>query len=149
MSANEAASSERAAGTDQAAAPETGTTEAPLPPRSSARRLFATTILGLEAVIIVLAGLVLVRLEPHNEAAIWVVTAVVLVLALAAIGTLRSGVGIGIGSVLQIALVLSGIWIPMMWILGGVFLILWVMAVVLGTKIDRERKAYWEEHLAE
>ncbi|MFV0634785.1 DUF4233 domain-containing protein [Demequina sp.] len=45
-----------------------------------------------------------------------------------------------LGWILQLPLLLGGLLVPMIAVLGAVFLVLWIMALRLGGKIDRERK---------
>lgn len=111
----------------------------------SARRMFCSTILILEVVVLVLTGVVAMRLRlADSSGQVWLVTGVLILLAIVAAGTLRTGLGYGIGSVLQVAVVASGAIIPTMWFLGAVFGGLWIMALALGRKIDSERVARWE-----
>jgi hypothetical protein len=73
-----------------------------------------------------------------------VVTALVTGLGLAAAcvvvaGMLRHSWSYGVGWAIQVAAVALGVVVPVMFVLGGVFLALWAGAVLLGAKIDRER----------
>ncbi len=97
--------------------------------------------------MVFIAGLVAVRLElaPSSEA--WIVAGLLAGVAVAAMATLRSGIGYGIGSVLQIAVVLSGLVVSVMWFLGAVFAVMWIAALIVGGRIDKERIERWEaEH---
>ena len=53
------------------------------------------------------------------------------VLFLVAAGTVRRGVGIGLGSVLQIPFLLTGIWLLAMLFLGAIFAAIWVRVLLL------------------
>jgi hypothetical protein len=65
----------------------------------------------------------------------------VLVLALfVTAGVLRWRWGIVLGSVLQVAVMLTGVFIPAMWFVGGLFAILWSYAIYTGIKLDSQRK---------
>ena len=59
-------------------------------------------------------------------------------LLLAAGGLGRPG-GYVVGSVLQGPVLAAGLLVPTMWVVGGVFVVLWVTALRLGGRIDRER----------
>ena len=39
-----------------------------------------------------------------------------------------------------------GLVVPMMFVVGGIFVVLWFVALRLGGRIDRERAAYDAEH---
>jgi hypothetical protein len=45
------------------------------------------------------------------------------------------------GWVLQIVVVLLGIWVPLMYLLGTIFLGMWGWAMIAGATIDRARAA--------
>ena len=65
----------------------------------------------------------------------------VLVLALfVTAGVLRWRWGIVMGSVLQVAVMLTGIFVPAMLFVGGVFAILWSYGIYTGVKLDSQRK---------
>jgi hypothetical protein len=48
-----------------------------------------------------------------------------------------------------VAVFATGFVVPTMFALGIIFAGLWLMADVLGRKIDREREAAWREYWAE
>ena len=45
-----------------------------------------------------------------------------------------------LGSILQVPLLVGGLIDPMITVIGAVFVVLWIMALRLGGRIDRERK---------
>ena len=105
----------------------------------SARRQFAATILVLEAFVVGFAALVAFGLRAADPAVVWGLgggLALSLVLAAGVLG--RPG-GYVVGSVLQVAVLAAGVVVPMMWVVGGIFVLLWVVALRLGGRIDRER----------
>ncbi len=105
----------------------------------SARRQFAATILVLEAIVVVFATLVAFGLRVAPPTTTWVLGgALTLSLVLAAGVVARPG-GYVVGSVLQVAVLAAGVVVPMMWVVGGIFAVLWVVALRLGARIDRER----------
>lgn len=105
----------------------------------SARKLFASTVLVLEAFLVLFAGLVAYGLRLAEPVAVAAVAGAVAAVALAAAGLLRYQAGYVLGWAVQAWLVLSGLLIPAMFVLGGVFAALWVVGLRLGTRIDRER----------
>jgi hypothetical protein len=57
-------------------------------------------------------------------------------------GMLRSRAGYLLGWAVQVALVATGIWVPAMYLLGAVFGALWVTALRVGGRIERERERH-------
>ncbi len=122
----------RARGSDAAPAPA-GTSR-------SARRQFASTILVLEAFVVGFGALVAHGLQVAPATVVWGVGgALALALVLVA-GMLRWPGGYVAGSALQVALVLTGLGVPTMFVVGAIFVVLWVVALRLGGRIDRERR---------
>ena len=65
----------------------------------------------------------------------------VLVLALfVCAGIVRWRAGVVLGSVLQVAVMATGFFVPAMWFVGGIFAILWAYAIYTGVKLDRQKK---------
>ncbi len=98
-------------------------------------------ILCLEAVTLGLTIPVLIGVagvEPATALAVGLGLAVAcIVLA----GSLRADWVYYLGWLIQVAAVALGFWIPVMFVLGGIFAVLWGMADHLGRKIERERAA--------
>ena len=72
-------------------------------------------------------------------------------LASAAVLGLLSGVqrwraGRVAGSVAQVAVLAGGFWVPMMFAIGGLFVVLWFAMLRLGARIDRERAVFDAAH---
>ncbi|MFC8921448.1 DUF4233 domain-containing protein [Cellulosimicrobium sp. NPDC057127] len=125
-------------------------------PKKSAREQFASTTLLLEAFLVVFATLVAYGLRdvPYSRGplelptptTIWVVGGalfLVLVVLSRTVGTPGGYVG---GSVVQVPVLGFGLVVPMMFVVGGIFVALWVVSLRLGGRIDRERAAYDAEH---
>ena len=112
------------------------------------RTLCASTLIG-EAFVIGLAGLVAMNLSGYPASTVWTVggTAMVLCVLLTAVIT-RPG-AVAVGWVLQAGLIASGFVVPMMFLLGAVFALLWGTAYFLGRKIERERAAAYAAYDAE
>jgi hypothetical protein len=95
-----------------------------------------------ESVVVFFATLVGFGLQVHPDpAVIWGVgvgLSVILMLFPAVLG--KSGT-YAIGWVLQIIVVLLGIWVPLMYLLGTIFLGMWGWAMIAGATIDRARAA--------
>jgi|ERR687883_586976 hypothetical protein len=105
----------------------------------SPRRTLAAATISMEALVLFLGGLVakdLSRLPPGTALGIfWALAAACLVAA----GLLRGRIGYPVGWFVQAAAVISGIWVPVMFFLGGVFAFLWYAALSQGARMERGR----------
>ncbi len=118
-------------------------------PQKSPRRAMAAAVLALEGITIALSAPVAISVEGANRAlALWVALGLA-VAALLLAGMLRHRWGYWAGYALQVAVFATGFVVPTMFALGIIFAGLWLMADVLGRKIDREREAAWREYWAE
>jgi len=103
------------------------------------KRAMAATVLVFEAMLVFFASLVakdLSGLSTGEAVGGGVALALLLLLASGLLG--RPG-GYWVGSALQVLVVGTGLVLPAMIGVGLLFTGLWVAAVVLGTRIDRER----------
>lgn len=112
----------------------------------SYRHLFNRATLGVEIIVIFIAGLTAYGLNMAPTAQVWVTTGAVGLLCMIALGLARLPVGIGFAGGVQLILIASGLIIPSMWFLGGLFAVIWLVGVILGHKIDREKREYMETH---
>lgn len=104
----------------------------------SAQKMFAQTILSLEIVVVFFAGMTAWSLKLAEPGTVWALTGGLIGVAVLAMA-FPGRVGYSLGSVLQLAVLASGFLIPTMWVLGGIFALLWITALVLGRRIDTER----------
>ncbi len=95
-------------------------------------------VLVLEAVVIALTIVPAVKLEhvAPGTAGITAAVAVVLALVLAALARRWLAVTLVGGSVLQALVIASGVVLPVMYILGGIFALLWVTGIWLGHRVE-------------
>lgn len=103
-------------------------------------KVLGSSVLATEAIVVFLA--LLVASGTGSIASQWTSVIVGLVLAavlIASIGVLRRPWGAWWGSIMQVVVVAIGFWVPMMFIVGGIFAVLWFFAVKLGTRVDRLR----------
>jgi hypothetical protein len=78
----------------------------------------------------------------ENAATVWAAglsLAVIFIITPAVLGKPGSYV---FGWALQIAVIFTGVWVPLMYFVGGIFLCLWIWAMVAGGTIDKARAAY-------
>lgn len=105
------------------------------------RTLCASTLIG-EFFVIGFAGLVAMKSDDLTNTTVWTVCGIGMLLSVLLCGMITRPGGVQLGWALQIALVLSGFVVPMMFILGLVFGGLWWASVHYGRKVD-EAKARW------
>ncbi len=61
------------------------------------------------------------------------------VACVAVAGLLRNRFGYVLGSALQLAVLATGLWVSVMFAIGWIFALLWVAALVVGRRVERER----------
>jgi len=112
-------------------------------------RRFAGIVVGSQTLVVFLGALVAwaIAKAQHNAAhtSYLVVGLVLAVLCVVAAGTLRRPWGVTLGWVVEIATVLAGFVLPMMFVVGVMFLALWVTALVQGRKMDALTARYQEQ----
>lgn len=104
------------------------------------KRTLAATMLVLEAMSVFFAALVAMRVSADLDMGRSL--AVIGGLALACLvtaGLLRWRLGYVIGSLLQVPVIATGLWVPTMYFVGGVFAVLWALALKVGGRVEREQ----------
>lgn len=122
--------------------PEPQSATADAPSRRSFRHLFGSAVLGTQVLVFAFAGLAAYGLRLAPPELIWPIVGFAVALCLAALALMRGLPGRILGSIVQVVGILAGLVIPMMWFLGAVFALLWILGMLLGGKIDREKTAY-------
>ena len=105
--------------------------------RTGMSRLTAT-VLVLEAFIIALTIVPAVKLEDATPASAGAAAgiAVVAAIVLAVLARRRLPVTLVGGSLLQLLIIASGVVLSVMYILGGIFALLWVTGIWLGHRVE-------------
>jgi hypothetical protein len=101
-----------------------------------------SAVLAFEGLVAMFAGLVAMAQSSLGKGPSLIGAAVLMVLCFLAAGLLRTPVGVGLGWLLQVLMIGTGFWVPMMFFLGIVFAALWVTALRTGGRIDREKAAF-------
>jgi hypothetical protein len=109
------------------------------------RRTLAAATVSLEAFVVFFAGLVAKDLSSLSPGAALGLFSALAAACLLTAALLRRPWGYAFGWVVQAAVVASGFWVPVMFVLGGVFAVLWWVALTQGARIEREREAYARE----
>jgi hypothetical protein len=98
----------------------------------------AATILAVEAIVIGLAIPVAVAVSDVDASTAVPVGVAVIVACVAAAALVRKGrAGYILGSVLQVLAVALGFVVPVMFVLGGIFALLWFVTLRLGRAVER------------
>ena len=113
----------------------------------STKRALSSILMAFESLVVFFATLVAFgtkALGPstENAATVWAFglgLAVALIVTPAILGKRGSYVW---GWILQVIVVFLGVWVPLMYVVGGIFLCLWIWAMVAGGTIDKARAAY-------
>jgi hypothetical protein len=110
-------------------------------------KVLPPAVLFLEAIVVALAIPVALTTGGRGAAVGWVLAALAVLLVLAS-GMARSPRGVVVGSVLQVAVIASGILLPAMVLVGLIFLGVWLTALYYGSKADRIEAQYKAEAAA-
>ncbi|HLS01604.1 MAG TPA: DUF4233 domain-containing protein [Beutenbergiaceae bacterium] len=116
-------------------------------PQRSARKMFATATLSLQALVLFFATLVAHGLADLPRGIVWGVGCGLALACILIVGTLRFEWGYWLGWVVQVPVLICAIWLPAVGIIGVVFLAIWWWGEQAGKKIDRER-AQFQHHQA-
>ncbi|GAA3561189.1 DUF4233 domain-containing protein [Kribbella ginsengisoli] len=104
-------------------------------------RSLAGIVLGFEFIVLALVTPVMISVADVKPGTALPVCLGLAVLALVAAGLLRNQAGYVLGSIIQVAAVGLGFVVPVMFVLGLAFAAFWVMAIVLGRRIDEAKAA--------
>lgn len=120
--------------------------------RRSVKVMFASTVLLLEAFVVLFATLVVFGLR-SDTIPVSVILGIGLTLSavlIAACALLTKSYGILLGWVLQVLIIATGLVEPMMFIVGILFALTWLYGIRTGARLDRENlqrdreQAEWE-----
>lgn len=114
----------------------------------SPRRGMCAAILSLEAITIGLSTPVMATVEGLAlDTALWIGLGLCAACLMVA-GLLRAEWAYLLGWLIQVAAIGLGFVVTMMFVLGGIFALLWATAYLLGRKIERERAAAYAAYRA-
>lgn len=125
-------------------------------PKKSALVQFTSTTLLLEVFLVLFATLTVWALRDsefgrgplriESSATIWVLGGVLALVLMILSRAQGSVAGRAAGTVAQLPVLAMGLLVPMMYLVGGIFVVLWIYALRLGARVDRERAAYDAAH---
>lgn len=99
-------------------------------------RGMASAVLVLESVVLFLSTPVMIQVSGVEQTVALAGGLGLAVLAVLTCGTLRRSWGYVLGSLVQVASIALGFAVPTMFVLGGIFALLWATALVLGHRIE-------------
>lgn len=114
------------------------------PAEKSTKRALASMLMAFESFVMFFATLVAFGLKVAGEngaLVVWCVgggLAAVLILTPAILGKPFS---YWFATGIQLAVLFTGIWVPLMWLVGAIFICLWAWALIAGSTIDAARRA--------
>ncbi|MCI9887202.1 DUF4233 domain-containing protein [Micrococcales bacterium 31B] len=118
------------------------------PPRS-VKVIFSSSVLMCEAFVVFFSTLVAYGLGDHSRIVVWIVGLALAIVLVGACATLKRSWGFLLGHVLQAAIIALGFLVPAMFVVGIAFAALWAFGVYQGARMDRERRAWDAQVLAE
>jgi len=108
----------------------------------STQRTLGSMLMAFEAFVVLFATLVAFGLKAADTTSVWVVGLTLSLLLIATPGVLGKKFSYHWGWALQILVLLTGIWVPLMWFVGGILICLWAWAMIAGSTIDKARANY-------
>ncbi|GAB4084913.1 hypothetical protein GCM10028784_15430 [Myceligenerans cantabricum] len=124
--------------------------------RPSALVQFTSTVLACEAVLVLFVTLVAFGLrdlayergplQSDSAALVWGVGGGLTLLLLVLSRFTARPAGIVAGTLGQVLVLATGLAVPLATVVNLVFVVLWVVALRLGSRVDRERAAYDAAH---
>ena len=108
----------------------------------SVTEMLLSIVLGLEAVLVFFVMLVVYGLKSLEPALAFGGGIALIVVLLLAGRLLKYPWGVWLGWALQLVLLASGLLIPLMYLIAGGFLAIWIYCFVKGRQIDHQKAAY-------
>ncbi len=115
-------------------------------PKRPARPQFTSMILVLEGVLVLFGALTASGLDLMPPGVLWPAAGALFVALLLLSRLVTAPGGYIAGSVAQLVVLACGLVLPAMYAIGGVFVVMWVVALRLGGRIDAERAAWDAAH---
>ncbi len=107
----------------------------------SVRQSLGSIVLAFEVIVVFLAALVAFGLKAQPGPVALIGGGAICLALVITLGLLRFKWGFVLGWVLQGVIVATGIFVPVMWLIGLIFAGMWVYCMVVGGRIDRQKAA--------
>lgn len=104
-------------------------------------KVLGSAVLGMEAIVILLATTWASAMGPASPAVAWALGVLLMVLLVAGTRVVTKPYGVTVGWILQVLVLATAFVVPPMWIVGGVFAILWFFAVRTARRVDAAQPA--------
>ena len=105
-------------------------------------RVLGSSVLAFEAIVVLLATALTASATDVGTAAAWISGFVLMVLLIVGAGLLGRPYGVAFGWVLQALVLASAIFAGWtMLVVGGIFVVLWFIAIRTGRRVDALRQA--------
>ena len=105
----------------------------------STQRTLGSMLMAFESFVVFFATLVAFGLKVADGPTVWSVGLAISFLFIMTPAILGKKFSYAWGWFLQIVVVALGIWVPLMYVIGGIFVCLWAWAMIAGGTIDKAR----------
>jgi len=105
----------------------------------STQRTLGSMLMAFESFVVFFATLVAFGLKVAEGPIVWAVGLTLSFLLILTPAILGKKFSYAWGWFLQIVVVALGIWVPLMYVIGGIFVCLWAWAMIAGGTIDKAR----------
>ena len=109
------------------------------------RESLASIVLAFEIIVVFLASLVAFGLNAQPAAVALIGGGAICLALVVTLALLRYDWAFVLGSVLQGVIVATGIFVPVMWVIGLAFAGMWIYCMIVGGRIDRQKAAAEEK----
>ena len=103
-------------------------------------RVLGSTVLILEALVVLLAIPIAINVSDANATYALIIGIALAGLLVLTVVVISRPIAVPVGCVLQALVIASGIVVPTMFFIGGLFALLWFYAVRNGQRVDRARE---------
>jgi len=103
-------------------------------------RVLGSTVLVFEAIVVLLAIPIAINVSDANATFALVIGIALAGLLILTVGVITKPIAVPIGWILQVLVIAAGIVVPTMFLVGGIFALLWFFAVRNGQRVDRARE---------
>ena len=108
----------------------------------STQRTLGSMLLAFESFVVFFATLVAFGLKVADGPVVWGVGLTLAFVLIATPAILGKPFSYYWGTFLQLVVISLGIWVPLMYVVGAIFICLWAWAMLAGSTIDKARRAY-------
>ena len=117
--------------------------------KKSTQRTLGSMLMAFESFVVFFATLVAFGLKVADGPTVWAVGLTLSFLLIASPAILGRKYSYYGGWFLQLAIVAIGIWVQLMYVVGGIFVCLWAWAMIAGSTIDKARAALERNYLVQ